>query len=83
MGRLPGGRRGDGLLEVLGEASVPVEPCQGALDDPSPGQHFEALGGVGPLNDLDGPLADAAKRILEFVSSIAAIGEDMTYPWRL
>ena len=72
--------RGDGLLEVLGEASVPVEPCQRALDHPTAGQDLEALCGVGSLDDLDGPFADAAQRILEFVSGIAAIGEDMPQP---
>lgn len=54
----------DGLLEILGEASVPVEPCQSALNHPATGQHLEALGGVGSLDDLDGPFADAAQRRL-------------------
>ena len=76
----PGSCRGDGLLEVLGEASIAVEPCQRALDHPAARQHFKAFGGVGPFDDLDGPLADAAQSILEFVSGIAAIGEDVAQP---
>lgn len=76
----PCGCRGDCLLEVLGEASVSVKPCQRALDHPAAGQHLEALGGVGPLDDLDGPFADAAQSILEFVSGVTAIGEDMAQP---
>lgn len=34
------------MLEVLGEASVPVKPCQRALNHPAAGQDLEALGGV-------------------------------------
>ena len=68
----PGGSRCNGLLEVLGETAVAVQPGQRALDHPAAGQDLKALGGVGPLDDFDGPLADAAKRILEFVSSPSA-----------
>ena len=27
----------DGIFEVFGEATVSIEPCEGALDDPAPG----------------------------------------------
>jgi len=38
--------RGDGLLEVLGQAAVAAEPCKGPLDHPASGQDLEALGVV-------------------------------------
>jgi hypothetical protein len=53
------------LFEVLGETAVSVEPCQGAFDDPAAGQEFEALGGIGSLDDFERPLADFGQRILE------------------
>ena len=46
------------MVEVLGEATVAIEPSQNALDDPSARQDFDAVSGVGSLDDLDGPLAD-------------------------
>jgi 2-methylisocitrate lyase-like PEP mutase family enzyme len=33
----------DGCLEVFGQATIAVEPCKGALDDPPPRQQNEAL----------------------------------------
>ena len=68
------------MLEVLGQTSISVEPSQGSLDDPAAGDDFEALGGVGSLDDLDGPLSDTAQRAPEFVSGIAAVGEQVTQP---
>lgn len=76
----PCGCRSDGLLEVLGQASVSVEPSQGTLHDPASRQDFEALGCVGSLDDVDGPFSDAAQRVFELVPSIAAIGEDVPQP---
>ena len=46
------------MVEVLGEAAVAIEPSQNALDHPWVRQDFEALGGFGSLDDLDGRLAD-------------------------
>ena len=68
------------MLEVLGETAVSVEPCQGSFDDPAARQKFEALCVVGALDDLDGPLADAAQGIAELVASITAIGEQVSQP---
>ncbi len=68
------------MLEVLGEATVAIEPGQRSLDDPSTRQDFEALCGIGSLDDLDGPCADAAQRVAQFVTGIAAIGEDVAQP---
>ena len=71
------GGRGDGLLEVLGETAVPIEPCERALDDPAARREFEAFGDVGTFDDFDGPLADPAESIAKLVASVAAIGEQV------
>jgi hypothetical protein len=68
------------LLEVLGEASIAAEPGQRPFDDPSAGQDLEALGGIGSLDDLDGPSADAAQRLAQLFAGIATIGEEMAQP---
>ena len=41
------------VLEVLGEATAAIEPCQGALDNPAHRQDNEAAGVIGTLHDLD------------------------------
>lgn len=76
----PCGRRCDGLLKVLGEAAVAIEPCQRSFDNPAARQNHEALGRICPLDDLDGPFADPSEGIPELVTGIAAIGEDMAQP---
>jgi hypothetical protein len=55
------GCRGDSLLEVLGEAAISVEPRQRPLDDPTAREDNEALGRIGPFDDLDGSFADPAR----------------------
>src|SRR3546814_19133811 len=76
----PCGCRCDGLFEVLGEATVAAQPCEGPLDHPAAGQHLEAFRRAGPLDDFNRPFADLAQRLPELVASIAAIGEDMAQP---
>src|SRR5690606_24644252 len=71
---------GDGVPEVLGEAAISIEPCEGALDHPATRQEHEALGGIGAFDDVDGRRAALADRIPELVTGIAAIGEDMARP---
>lgn len=76
----PSGCRRDGLFEVLGEASVSAEPCQRSLDDPPAGQDFEALRGIGPLDDFDGPFTYAPQCLTQLLAGIAAIGKEMAQP---
>lgn len=44
------------------------------------GKDLECLGGVGSLDDFDGPLADPAQGIPKFVANIATIREHMAQP---
>ena len=67
----------DGFFPVLGEPPATSEPCEGSLDHPATGQHDEAIGSVGALDDLDAPLAAAAHGIFQLVARIAAVGEDV------
>ena len=59
---------------VLSQATTTVEPANGPLDDPAPGQHHK-LASVGPLDDLDIDLAaNALQSLLEFRPLVAAVG---------
>ncbi len=71
---------GDGRFEVLGQAPVAVEPSQGTFDHPAARDDFEALRGVGPLDDLQRPSAEPPQRVLEFRAAIGTVGEDMAQP---
>jgi hypothetical protein len=51
------------------------EPCRYRRDG-----LLEGLGGIGPLDDIDGPFADAAQRVAPLVAGIAAVGEEMAQP---
>ena len=76
----PSGCGRDGLFKVLGEASVAAEPCKRSFDDPAAGQDFKARCGIGSLDDLDGPFADAAQGVAQLVAGIATIGEQVSQP---
>src|SRR5271167_4030996 len=45
-------------LEVFCKTTIAVEPGDGSFDDPAAWQQFEALGGIGSFDNLDGPAAD-------------------------
>jgi hypothetical protein len=55
----PCGCGGDGVFQVLGKAGVTVQPCQGALDDPTARETFEAGGDILSLDDFEGPFSEA------------------------
>ena len=70
------------VLKVLSQAAAPVEPSEGAFDDPSAGQHDEALCSIGPLDDFDlhlSELSGSARR--EPGSLVATIGEHRAEEW--
>lgn len=68
------------MFKVLAEAAVAAEPCQCSFHDPAAGQDLEALCGIGSLDDLDGPSADAAQRFAQLIAGIATIGEQVAQP---
>ena len=68
------------MLEVLGQSAVSIQPCQRPLYDPTAWKDHETPVGIGPFDDLEGPFADPAQRLPEFVASIAAIGKHMAQP---
>ncbi len=48
----------DAFFLVAHEPAPAGHPSEGSFDHPATGQHLEALGGVGPLYDLDGKIEE-------------------------
>ena len=65
----PSHRALDGCFNILSQAAIAVEPGNGALHHPTARQENEALGRVGALDDLDGPVAEAFERPLNYLRS--------------
>lgn len=64
-------------LPVLGQAAAAVEPADGALDDPSLGQHDELVQ-LGSLDDLDVDVpAGSSQPLLEYRPLVAAVGVEL------
>jgi hypothetical protein len=63
------------IFPVLGEPSASVEPCDGAFDDPSFGQHDEGMQLVA-LDDFDDPIAALRSGQRSARAAITSIGED-------
>ena len=65
------------IFEILGQPSAAVEPCEGALDDPTPRQDLEAFGAVRPFDDFRREMRQGLfLSRAELRSLIAAIGEE-------
>src|SRR5271165_2180791 len=69
--------------------SWPRSPWRGAGNDPAgrtcarlPArrQDDEALGGIAPFDDFDGPVVVSGQGILKLVSHVAGVGEDVAQP---
>ncbi len=75
-----GGGAFDGRFEVPGEAAASPEPGERPFDDPAAREHDEALGGIGPFDDLDVPAAEAGEPSRQLRTSKATVGENVTQP---
>lgn len=74
----PGDGAFEGGFEVLGEPAATAEPSEGTFHNPATRQQFEGVfGGVGSLDDLEGPLAKLGHGGAQLAAGIAAIGEDV------
>lgn len=62
-------------LEVARQAAITADPCEGALDDPTLGQHHELVRFVA-LDDLDHPTPRAGGGFCHARALITGIGED-------
>src|SRR3546814_8759508 len=70
----------DGLFPTLSQPAAAAEPCKGAFDHPAARENLEPLGGVGALDDLQGPAPDLVQRSSEFRSAIPSVSEEMPQP---
>lgn len=66
---------------VFCEATATPEPGEGALDDASSGEDFEALGGIGTPYDLNYPFAVTFDRSAQLIAGVSIVGERMVQPW--
>ena len=76
----PGFGACDSGFEVFGQASIAIEPSQRAFDHPAARHDFEALCGVGSLDDFERPAAEALERLGQLGPGVSAVGEDMAQP---
>ena len=67
-------------LPVLAVAARAAEPGECPLDHPPAGQHLETGCSVGPLDDLDTPVAVTLHGVAQHRPGIAAIGEGVSQP---
>ena len=63
------------VLVVLGETAATAHPTVGALNDPSLGQHIEALGGVRALDDLEWDAGHLLHLVGRRLALVAAVGD--------
>src|SRR5215475_12286655 len=63
------------VLIVLGESAATPHPTVAALNDPSLGQHVEALGGVRALDDLERDAGHFLHLISRRLALVAAVGD--------
>jgi hypothetical protein len=63
------------ILPIFGEPATPVEPCDGAFDDPAFWQHNESVQ-FGALDDLDDPVTALGSDQRDARSLIPGVGED-------
>src|SRR5271157_4971272 len=70
----------DRCFDILGQASVAVQPGKGSFHHPTPGQQDKALCSVRPLDDLHRPVAEAFQCRRKLVARIATVSKDVAQP---
>jgi hypothetical protein len=58
-------------FKVFGKVSI--DPSEGALDNPAPGQDDKAAEGIGAFDDLDCPLADFVEGGIELGPAVGGL----------
>ena len=70
------------VLPILGEPAAAIEPCDGALDDPSLGQDRKSFDVVGALDDLGFEIRQHARQaVVEGGSLIGRVGKELGQDW--
>ena len=67
-------------LEILCQAAVSIEPSEGSFDDPSPWQQLKASSVNGAFDDLDSPVTDPGKGLLQTGAVVDAVGKEVAQP---
>jgi hypothetical protein len=70
----------DGCFHVLGQASVAVQPGEGALDHPTTGQQDKTLGNVRPFDDLDRSITEIFEGIRKLFTGVTSVAEHVAQP---
>ena len=66
------------ILPVFGETATAAKPADGALDDPSFGQHNETFGLIAAADDFgDEARHDVGQTVVEHRPAIGAVGEQL------
>src|ERR1700674_6118508 len=76
----PGFGAGDRSLEILGQATVSIEPSEGSFDHPSPWEQLKADRVSGTFDDLDRPVAEFDEGVTQVGAVIDAVSEEMAQP---
>ena len=71
---------GNGCFKIFCQSTASSEPCERPLDHPPTRQNFEPADVIGSFDDFYRPLSNSFERSPQFVTGIAAVGEDMPQP---
>src|ERR1700746_1719022 len=70
----------DRRLEIRCQAAVSIEPSEGSFDDPSPWQQLKAGRVSGAFDDLDSPVTEPGKGLMQTGAVVDAVGKEAAQP---
>ena len=76
----PGCGARDRSLEVLCQAAVSIEPCQGPFDNPSAREEMKARRLGGAFDDFDRPVAEFDESLAQIGAVVDAVGKEVAQP---